>query len=149
MHARSYRGTSGVSFKCTLGWPSGGEAPWKVFLDHQGRRKESRARGADRSKRGPTTLGQQIYPRNGWHPRHFLGNIMGYPLTVIGMNVFSNQILLAFSLYDLRCIILTIRKQIIACKKGTFAPPAPPTEKQEGRLLPPAPLSGVPVDHTL
>ena len=60
------------------------------------------------------------------------------------MIVFSNQILLAFSLYDLRCIILTIRKQIIAFKKGTFAPPAPPTERQEGRLLPPAPLSGVP-----
>ena len=60
------------------------------------------------------------------------------------MIVFSYKILLAFSLYDLRCIILTIRKQIIAFKKGTFAPPAPPTERQEGRLLPPAPLSGVP-----
>ena len=34
-----------------------------------------------------------------------------------------------FSLYDLLCIILTIRKQIIAFKKGAFAPP---TEKQEG-----------------
>ena len=44
----------------------------------QERGKESRARGADRSKRAPTTLGQQIYPRNGGHPRHFLGNIMGY-----------------------------------------------------------------------
>ena len=52
------------------------------------------------------------------------------------MIVFSNQILIAFSLYDLRCIILTIRKQIIAFKKGTFAPPAPPTQRQEGRLLP-------------
>ena len=60
------------------------------------------------------------------------------------MIVFSKQILLAFNLYDLRCIILTIRKQIIAFKKGTFAPPAPPTERQEGRLLPPAPLCGVP-----
>ena len=47
--------------------------------------------------------------------------------------------ILAFSLYDLRCIILTIRKQIIAFKKGTLAPPAPPTERQEGRLLPPVP----------
>ena len=55
------------------------------------------------------------------------------------MIVFSNQILLAFSLYDLSCIILTTGKQIIAFKKGTFAPPAPPTERQEGRLLPPAP----------
>ena len=45
---------------------------------YQGRRKDSRARGADRSKRAPTTLGQQMYPRNGGHPRHFLGNIMGY-----------------------------------------------------------------------
>ena len=26
----------------------------------------------------PTTLGQKVYPRNGGHPRHFLGNIMGY-----------------------------------------------------------------------
>ena len=60
------------------------------------------------------------------------------------MIVFSNKILLAFSLYDLRCIILTIKKQIIAIKKGTFAPPAPPTERQEGCLLPPAPFSGVP-----
>ena len=59
------------------------------------------------------------------------------------MIVFSNQVLLAFSLYDLRCTILTIRKQIIALKKGTFAPLAPPTERQEGRLLPPAPLSGM------
>ena len=106
----------------------------------QGRRKESRARGADRSKRAPTTLGQQIYPRNGRHPRHFLGNIMGYASHSHINDCFSNQILLAFSLYDLHCIILTIRKQIIAFKKGTFAPPAPPTEKQEGRLLPPAPL---------
>ena len=66
------------------------------------------------------------------------------------MIVFSNQILLDFSLYVLRCIILTISKQIIAFKKGTFAPPAPSTERQEGRLLPPAPLSGVPVcDRTL
>ena len=48
------------------------------FFLTQGRRKESRARGADRSKRAPTTLGQQIYPRNGGHPRHCLGNIMGY-----------------------------------------------------------------------
>ena len=61
------------------------------------------------------------------------------------MIVFSNQILLAFSLYDLLCIILIIRKQIIAFKKGTFAPPAPPTARQEGHLLPPAPRSGVPV----
>ena len=45
---------------------------------NQGRRIESRARGADRSKKAPTTLGQQIYPRNGGHPRHFLGNIIGY-----------------------------------------------------------------------
>ena len=44
----------------------------------QGRQKENRAMGADRSKRAPTTLGQQIYPRNGGHVRHFLGNIMGY-----------------------------------------------------------------------
>ena len=35
-------------------------------------------KGADRSKRAPTTLGQQIYPRNGGYPRQFLGNIMGY-----------------------------------------------------------------------
>ena len=57
------------------------------------------------------------------------------------MIVFSDQTLLAFSLHDLCCIILTIRKQIIAFKKGTFASPAPPTERQEGCLLP---LSGVP-----
>ena len=49
----------------------------------QGRWKESRARGADRSKRAPTTLGQQIYPRNGGHPRHFLGISWAMPLTVI------------------------------------------------------------------
>ena len=61
------------------------------------------------------------------------------------MIVFSNQILIAFSLYEHRCIILTTGKQIIAFKRGTFAPPAPPTERQEGRMLPPAPLSGVPV----
>ena len=60
------------------------------------------------------------------------------------MIAFSNQILLVFSLYDLRCIILTIGKQIIAFQMGTFAPPALPTQRQEGRLLPSAPLSGVP-----
>ena len=58
------------------------------------------------------------------------------PLTVIKMIVFSNQRLLAFSLYDLHSVILTIRKQIIAFKKGSFAPPAPPTERQAGCLLP-------------
>ena len=52
--------------------------PLAIFFYSLGRRKESRARGADRSKRAPTTLGQQMYPRNGGHPRHFLGNIMGY-----------------------------------------------------------------------
>ena len=44
----------------------------------QGRQKESRARGANRSNRAPTTLSQQKYPRNGGHPMHVLGNIMGY-----------------------------------------------------------------------
>ena len=34
--------------------------------------------GPTGAKRSPTTLGQEIYPRNGGHPRHFLGNIMGY-----------------------------------------------------------------------
>ena len=53
------------------------------------------------------------------------------------MIAFSYQILLVFSLYDLSCIILTTGKQIIAFEKGTFAPP---TERQEGRLLPPAPF---------
>ena len=55
------------------------------------------------------------------------------------MIAFSNQILLVFSLYHLCCIILTTEKQIIAFKEGTFAPPALPTERQEGHLLPPAP----------
>ena len=66
------------------------------------------------SKSAPTTLGQQIYPRNRGHPRHFLGISWAMPLTIIQMIAFSNQILLVFSLYDLRCIILTIGKQIIA-----------------------------------
>ena len=44
----------------------------------EGRQKDSRARGANRSKMALTTIGQQIYPRNGGHPRHFFGNIMGY-----------------------------------------------------------------------
>ena len=44
----------------------------------QARRKDSRAKGADRSKRAPTTLGQQMFPRNGGRPRHFFGIIMGY-----------------------------------------------------------------------
>ena len=57
---------------------SDSEGKWGSGVLPQGRRKESRARGADRSKRAPTTLGQQIYPRNGGHPKHFLGNIMGY-----------------------------------------------------------------------
>ena len=114
------------------------------FTPTQGCRNESRARGADRSKRTPTALGQQMYPRNGGHPRHFLGNIMGYASHSHINDCLFQQILLAFSLYDLRCIIVTIRKQIIAFKKGTFAPPPPSTERQEGRLLPPALLSGVP-----
>ena len=32
------------------------------FASNQGRRKESRARGADRSSRAPTTLGQKYIP---------------------------------------------------------------------------------------
>ena len=49
-----------------------------MYTHIQGRRKDSRARGVDRRKRASTTLGQQIHPRNGGHPRHFLGNIIGY-----------------------------------------------------------------------
>ena len=63
--------------KCTSDSPLAAAHLPKVVV-RQGRQRESRARGADRSKRVPTTLGQQIYPRNGGHPRHFLGNIMGY-----------------------------------------------------------------------
>ena len=48
------------------------------------------------------------------------------------MIVVSNQILLAFSLYDLRCIILTIRKQIIAFKKGTLLPLLPQLKGMRG-----------------
>ena len=55
----------------------------------------------------------------------FWGISLAMPLAVIQMIVFSNQVLLAVSLYDLRCVILTIRKQIIEFEKGTFAPPAP------------------------
>ena len=80
---------------------------------NQGRRKESRARGADGSKKAPTTLGQQIYPRNGGHPRHFLGNIIGYASHSHINDCLSNQVLLAFSVYDLCCIILTIGKHCI------------------------------------
>ena len=58
---------------------------------------------AYRSKRAPTTLGQQVYPRNRGHPRHFQGNIMGYASHSHINDCLSNQILLAFSLYDLRC----------------------------------------------
>ena len=61
---------------------------------------------------------------------------MGYAChNHINDRLFQSNIL-AFCLYDLRFIILTIRKQIIAFKKGTFAPPVPPTERQEGHLLP-------------
>ena len=113
---------------------------WYTPLDGgnqpQRRRKDSRAKGADRSKWTPTTLGQQIYPRNGGHPRHFFGNIMGCASHSHVNDCLFQSNIPCFSLYDRRCIILTIRKQIIAFKKGTFAPPAPPTERQEGRLLP-------------
>ena len=68
--------------------------------------------------------------------RHFLENIVGYASHSHINDCLSNQILLAFSLYDLCCIILTIEKQIITFEKGTFAPPASPTEEQEGCQLP-------------
>ena len=55
-----------VSTKVAVDTTPKGLKLWK-----QGRRKESRARGDDRSKIAPTTIGQQIYPRNGGHPRHF------------------------------------------------------------------------------
>ena len=76
--------------------------------------EKKKGKGADRNKGAPATLGQQIYPRNGGHPRHFLGNIMGYASHSHINDCLFQQILLAFSLYDLRCNILTIRKQIIA-----------------------------------
>ena len=76
-----------------------------------------------------------MYPRNGGHPRHFLANIMVY-----ASHSHINDCLFQSN------IVLTIRKQIIASKKGTFDPPDPQTERQEGRLLPPAPLSGVPAN---
>ena len=92
---------------------------------YQGHCKDSRARGADRSKRAPTALGQQINSRNGGHPMHFLGNIMGYAShSHINDRLFQSYSL-ACSLYDLLCIILTIRQQVIAFKKSTFAPLLP------------------------
>ena len=103
---------------------------------YQARQKDSRARGANRRKRAPTTLGQQMYPRNGGHLRHFFGNIMGYAShSHINDCLFQSNIAF-FSLYDLCCIILTTEMQIIAFKKGTFAPPALPTGRHEGCLLP-------------
>ena len=35
-----------------------------------------------------------------------------------------------------------VEKQVITCQNGTFAPPAPINESQEGAL---APISGIPV----
>ena len=67
-----------------------------------------------------------------------MGNITGYAShSHINDCLFQSNI-------DLRCIILTITKQIIAFKKGPFAPPAPPTERQEGACSPCRPLFSVP-----
>ena len=116
-------------------------------LLEQGRRKESRARGGRQEQKGtyylrPTNLSQK------WRASEALfgeyRNIMGYAShSHINDCLFQSNIA-AFSLYDLCCIILTIRKQIIAFKKGTFAPLLLQL-KGRGSLLPPAPLSGVPV----
>ena len=92
------------------------------FTPTQGCRNESRARGADRSKRTPTALGQQMYPRNGGHPRHFLGNIMGYASHSHINDCLFQQILLAFSLYDLRCIIVTLENKSLHLKRALLLP---------------------------
>ena len=97
---------------------------------------ESNSVNVWRSKRAPTTLGQQIYTRNGGHPRHFLGNIMGYASHSHVNDCLSNQILLALSLHDLRCIILIIRKQIIAFKRALLLFLLPQLKSRRGACSP-------------
>ena len=54
-------------------------------------------------------------------------------------NCFLNQLLPICISFNFHCIILTFGKQAIVSKKGSFAPPAPLTERQEGHLLSSAP----------
>ena len=59
-------------------------------------------------------------------------------LIIIQMIVYSNQILLVFSFYNLCCIILTIGKQIIPFKKALLLPLLPQLKGRWG-TLPPSP----------
>ena len=64
--------------------------------------------------------------------------------TSIQIALSSNHILLVYIAYLISSLSYQCLKVLLHFKQGSFAPPALLNERQEGCLLPSAPLAGVP-----
>ena len=127
---------------------------FKVAIRHAGT-SASGARGVNRSKRTPNRMGTSLKHRLAkvplWDPRRLFETFSFHPLagpvfhTDIQIILSSNHILLTYIAYFIPFISYQCQKRdSITFQKGHFCSPAPLNERQEGRLLPSAPLSGVP-----
>ena len=63
-----------------------------------------------------------MYSRNGGHPRHLFGTIMGYASHSHINDCRLQSNVAFFSLYDLRCIIVATGRHIIALKRELLLP---------------------------
>ena len=98
------------------------------------------------------TLARRLAQRPLWDPRHLFEIFSFHPLAGPIFHR-SIQLALSFNHSFLVCIAYLISfvsyqcliKNSITFQKLSFAPPAPLRERQEGHLLPSAPLSSVPV----
>ena len=99
------------------------------------------ARGDNRSKVAPAIIGTSGTPST-------IGTSLGQFVPTFGSgyisdnlrtnSLFQSYIAYLYSLLDFRSIIAIFEKYAFPFQKGHFYSPAPPSEKQDGRLLPSA-----------
>ena len=112
----------------------------------QARRNGGGARGANKSSRAPICMGSSLGHRLTWASPFdsFLPSFSrAYISHKVQVAISSNHILLVYIAYLTSVVSYQCPKKILLhFVKGTFAPPALLNERQEGRLLPSAPLLG-------
>ena len=115
-------------------------------------------KGSNISRRAGTYLHGHLFgaqPNIGapfWNSRHLFETFLFCPFgrayishSNTHSSLLQSYFACLFCLSDLLCIISLSKKGFFCIsKRALLPPPAPPYEKQEGYLLPSAPLSGVP-----